>query len=239
MGLGHGASIVRDGLVLYLDAANKKSYGGSGTVWNDLSGNGNGGTLVNSVGYNSNNNGSMVFDGVDDLITLNSSAQFGPDTPSFSIEIVYQSNINSIRTIPSTIYGRYRYYFDHVYTNNSARFAYVKKEYESSGSFVVNQLNFSGLNPKGSWNVLTVTYMKDGENGTLYGYVNGAYNGTSTATRISNYPLAFEYIGNSGHSSANYYVFDGNVGSVKIYNRILSNTEIQQNFNAIRGRYGI
>ena len=47
MGIAYNTSIVRDGLVLHLDAANKKSYPGSGTVWSDLSGNDRNGTLLN------------------------------------------------------------------------------------------------------------------------------------------------------------------------------------------------
>ena len=66
MALSHSPSIVTNGLVLCLDAANSKSYPGSGTTWTDLSGRGNNGTLVNGVGYNSGNLGSLVFDGVDD-----------------------------------------------------------------------------------------------------------------------------------------------------------------------------
>jgi hypothetical protein len=61
--------IVTNGLVLLLDAGNPASYPGSGTTWFDLSGNGNNGTLVNGVGYNSDNGGSLVFDGVDDIFT--------------------------------------------------------------------------------------------------------------------------------------------------------------------------
>lgn len=53
-----GPNIVEDGLVLYLDAANKKSYPGSGTVWKDLSGNGNDGTLTNGPTFGSTNLGS-------------------------------------------------------------------------------------------------------------------------------------------------------------------------------------
>ncbi len=71
MSLHHSPRIVTDGLVLYLDAANPKSYPGTGTSWYDLSGNGNNGTLVNGIGYDSNNRGSMVFDGVDDFISIN------------------------------------------------------------------------------------------------------------------------------------------------------------------------
>ena len=53
MGIGHGADIVRNGLVLHLDAANKKSYPGTGTAWNDLSGNSNNGSLLNGTSFNS------------------------------------------------------------------------------------------------------------------------------------------------------------------------------------------
>jgi len=64
--LSHSPKIVTDGLVLCLDAGNPKSYPGSGTTWTDLSGNSNNGTLVNGVGYNGSNLGSLSFDGVDD-----------------------------------------------------------------------------------------------------------------------------------------------------------------------------
>ena len=58
--------IVTDGLVLYLDAANTKSYPTTGTTWNDLLGAISGGTLINGPTFNSANGGSIVFDGVDD-----------------------------------------------------------------------------------------------------------------------------------------------------------------------------
>jgi hypothetical protein len=70
MALSHSPSIVTNSLVLCLDAANPKSYPGSGTTWTDLSGLGNNGTLVNGVGYTSVNRGSLVFDGVNDYVTL-------------------------------------------------------------------------------------------------------------------------------------------------------------------------
>ena len=70
MAYSNGPKIVTDGLVLCLDAANSKSYPGTGTAWNDLSGNGNNGTLINGVGYNSNNGVSLVFDGVNDYANI-------------------------------------------------------------------------------------------------------------------------------------------------------------------------
>ena len=68
MGLSHSPNIVTDVLVLCLDAANRRSYPGSGNSWLDLSGNGNNGTLTNGPTYSSANGGSLVFDGVDDYV---------------------------------------------------------------------------------------------------------------------------------------------------------------------------
>jgi len=63
MGIAYNTNIVRDGLLLHLDAANVKSYLGSRTTWNDLSDKGNNGTLVNGPVYSSNGKGSITFDG--------------------------------------------------------------------------------------------------------------------------------------------------------------------------------
>ena len=69
MSLNHGPrTIIPDGLILHLDAANTKSYPGSGTVWKDLSGNGRDGTLIDGVGYSTDNGGTLVFDGTDDYV---------------------------------------------------------------------------------------------------------------------------------------------------------------------------
>ena len=69
MAISYNPRTITDGLVLCLDAANSKSYPGSGTTWTDLSGNGNNGTLVNGPTYSSSNGGSLVFDGTNDYIT--------------------------------------------------------------------------------------------------------------------------------------------------------------------------
>jgi hypothetical protein len=68
MAFNYSPRIVTDGLVLYLDAANPRSYPGSGTTWSDLSRGGNNGVLTNGPTFNSANNGSIVFDGTNDFI---------------------------------------------------------------------------------------------------------------------------------------------------------------------------
>ena len=70
MALSHSPRIVTNGLVLALDAANIKSYPGSGTTWTDLSGIGNNGTLTNGPTYSSANGGSLVFNGTDNYVSL-------------------------------------------------------------------------------------------------------------------------------------------------------------------------
>ena len=67
MALAHSPRIVRDSLVFYLDAANTKSYTGSGTTWIDMSGKNHDGTLTNGPTFSSDNSGSIVFDGSNDL----------------------------------------------------------------------------------------------------------------------------------------------------------------------------
>jgi hypothetical protein len=70
MGIGYNTSVVRDGLVLYLDAANPKSYPGTGTIVKDIVSNSINGTLLNGVSFSDLNKGIFSFDGVDDYINL-------------------------------------------------------------------------------------------------------------------------------------------------------------------------
>jgi hypothetical protein len=70
MGLGHSPRIVTDGLVLCLDAANARSYPGTGTTWTDRSGNGNDGTLTNGPTFDSDNGGILSFDGTNENLTI-------------------------------------------------------------------------------------------------------------------------------------------------------------------------
>ena len=72
MSTRYNPSIVRDNLVLYLDAANTKSYPGSGTTWTDISRKGTDGTLTNGATFNSDNMGRIVFDGTNDYVDITS-----------------------------------------------------------------------------------------------------------------------------------------------------------------------
>lgn len=92
MALNHSPKIVTNGLVLYLDAANQKSYPGSGTTWTDLSGNGNTGTLTNGPTFSANNNGGIVFDGANDYVSISNSSSLNITGRNITIEVIFKSN---------------------------------------------------------------------------------------------------------------------------------------------------
>ena len=93
MAFSFSPKIVTDGLVLYLDAANPKSYVSGSTTWRDISRGGNNGTLVNGPTFDSGNGGNIVFDGVDDYSRIEFNTLFnGSSSDSFSIEIIFKRN---------------------------------------------------------------------------------------------------------------------------------------------------
>ena len=245
MGFFRGPKIVTDGLVLALDAANTKSYPGSGTTWYDLSGNGNNGTLVNGVGYSGADNGSLVFDGVNDYVTV--------DYPALALSIPSMTVVLWIKTTTTTtvsIFGSY---------NNL------------SPSPIIFAINLNkGLATRDTISIgYTGVYIRDTANRYLTGYVNSPlYDGNwhcfvwrivnssanahevffdgnkqnlvnTDETSPSSF-TNFEFpIGiNSFHGRGVFNPGPTSVyGGTKIYNRALTAAEIQQNYNALKSRF--
>lgn len=224
--LNHGARIVTDSLVLYLDAANPKSYPGSGTTWFDLSGNEINLSLVNNPTFISGNQGAFEFNGT-------SSYAGGPifGLSDHTIEGWINSNQSSAGTGAdvSVILGNYggsnfKYTFigingsslDWRIDNGSNSFRLI-----ANSSFNTNQ-----------WYHVALTY---NSNGLTTAYLDGVFLGSITSTtNILFDSLSFVV----AYQSQNHY-FNGLVSSTKMYNRALSENEIKQNFEALRGRYGI
>lgn len=232
MGLAHSPSIVTNGLVLCLDAANRKSYPGSGTTWTDLSGNAYNGTLTNGPTFNSSNQGSVVLDGTNDYITLGNILNF--TTESFTFNTVLY--LNSLTT-PDVNNGPIIFY----------KGAYTLKGYyfgiglDGSGGLVTSQSGAfqvtstsAGYFTTGNWYDITVT--RSGSSVVIYS--NGV-----NATNLSGTHI------NPTSSSDNfllgaYGTFAGinsniRISNFKVYNRALSANEILQNYNALKGRFGL
>jgi hypothetical protein len=222
--IAYYGGIVTNGLVLALDAAKRDSYPGTGTTWNDISGNRNNGTLTNGPTFNSADGGSIVFDGVDDRVNLTSSPNL---TNNFSISIWTRITTST----PGHMFG---FYVSSSPFNGWALACSFNPV--NSGT-----LNFwdgtawrnSGINISDSLlRYITVTI---NNTDLISFYINGVFN---ISVQGSNIPL---YVGNKtiGSRSDGLTPLKGNIYNTQLYNRVLSSTEILQNFNATKGRYGL
>jgi hypothetical protein len=233
MSYANGPRIVTDGLVLHLDAANRKSYPGSGTSWNDLSGNGNNGTLVNGVGYNSGNLGSLVFDGVNDYVRILN--PYKDYTNQITVEWWTKRNGNlplgsgwglsqEGADQPSNTF-----FLMHA-NNNTDMIFYVRDILANSW----RNLTIGTVDTTPCYMVGTIT------SSAINVYKNGVLTNTGTGLsgNMSTYSTPVIHLGkDSRYSSGRFY--NGSIYNAKIYNRALTAAEIQQNYNALKGRYGL
>jgi hypothetical protein len=210
--------IVTTGLVLNLDAGVSSSYSGTGTTWTDLSANGNNGTLTNGVEYNGNNGGSLSFDGVDDYVLTPVNIDANPSSVGAWFNA---SSTSGARGIALTDNGGWDKGFE---ISNGVFNIHIGNGLQSTGvSAVANTWYFGFL-----------TYTSS----SMSFYVNGVnvWNGEApAATSGSTVEIGrANYLGGAGSR-----FFQGSIAQVSIYNKDLTAAEIQQNFQALRGRYGI
>jgi hypothetical protein len=228
--------IVQSGLVLNLDAGVSSSYPGSGNTWFDLSGNGNNGSLVNGVGFDSGNGGSLSFDGVNDYVDLPNNDDVRLTTNSWSIGIFFKGT-NLVTTFPG--------YTDVLYTNRGSSsnngFEFTINNQSSSNIFSLidrQGTNGSLASSNNSYKPNTwqyVVFAKNDTEGKIYidGNLDASNNSQPTTYTSNTNPRLGRQIVFSD------YNFTGNITQVSIYNRALTPQEIQQNFNAYRRRFGI
>jgi hypothetical protein len=237
MTIGYGPSIVTSGLVLALDAADRNSYPGSGTTWTDLSGNGNTGTLVNGVGYNSSNLGSLSFDGVDDYVNFTDKPEFTFTDAKFSLEVFFRY-VNKTDTDNSIIGKR-----DYGLTQREYNFYMYEPSSIPTLRFIISSnltanwtIVESSTIQKNTWYHAVAT--SDAGVGRIYlnGVLNATNNSMNSSTTNGTSPLT---IGNAFNSGSALQYFNGSIPLARIYNRALTAAEIQQNFNATRSRFGI
>jgi hypothetical protein len=224
-----------DGLVLHLDAGNKNSYSGSGTTWTDLSGNANTGTLTNGPTFNSTFGGNIVFDSIDDFVSVGNIGSFS----TFTVEIWFKSDSVSNYRNPIDCNwlvfnggaSGYSNIGPRLEQNSSGTLGWVVGD--SSGGYTGIDVVSSGLN---STLRHCAVITKTGTSSFL-----SYYNGTNVSS------LTFSgWIGTmsnvnigKGFSASSERWFSGNVPVVRIYNRALSSSEIKQNYNIQKSRFGL
>jgi hypothetical protein len=230
----YGPKIITNGLVLYLDAANRNSYPGTGTTWTDLSGNNNNGTLTNGPTFSSANGGHIVFDGTNDYLSLNSALNFSTST-GFTICMFLQKVNNQSGTT-----------WNYFYSNNSPTIEIGG--YGQTGTSFVFKDNTVANTEIGSQDIVSSwSYISFGTNAstrTSYIYTLNPTVGTVLTTSVgsvSNLTLGFERFFTTGPSGgpAGTTYFRSKCATIQAYNRVLTSTEVLQNYNATKSRFGL
>ncbi|AGH31521.1 hypothetical protein SWZG_00008 [Synechococcus phage S-SKS1] len=232
---GFVPSIVTDGLVLHLDAGDSASYPGSGTTWTDLSGNGNNGTLVSMDGnnYSSANGGYLDFDGSSDYVqgTISSSTFTGPHSICcwFYRQTVKQWSAlfsNNVNTTSCSI-------LTFIDTSNSLG---INQSGINATSVAAVDLGADHLN-KWIYGVITFGGVSNGSAVNVYAYKDGSLLTNSGSLYWNMSSHSSYYVGR--HWASTTQVHDGFISQVTIYNKALTSSEVTQNFDALKGRYGL
>jgi len=241
MGLSHSPSIVTSNLVLCLDAANPKSYSGSGNTWFDITGRGNNGTLVNGPSYSSNSGGFISCDGTNDYIEILDNSIFDFGSNNFSVEYWFRKNATSSN---SNYWGVNKWNtgaspgtneWDLSLGNSSSGTGESVFFGIESGS-TSYAIKISSTPTLYLWNQVVGIRAGSG----LSVYMNGALIGTSSpvgmavTTSVNNVSGRNVRIANSALD--NYYnKIDSSI--VRIYSKALTPDEVKQNYDANKARY--
>lgn len=216
----YGPNIVTDGLVLYLDAANTKSYPGSGAVWYDLSGFGNSCIFDATPTYNATH---LIFNGTSHYGTIVNNSTLDFSNEQTIIMWLYHTFTTGRRNPWNQAYGGYG-----TWTHESGNS--INHYFGDAGANTTPYIAApSNATPRGVWNCMTST--RDVSNHKWY--MNGIWQRTTShsystlLTDNNNITIGSGYAG----------YWEGNISIIMVYNRALSQSEISQNYNAQKSRY--
>ena len=236
--ISYYGGIVKDGLVLNLDAAKKDSYPGSGTVWNDLSGNGYNGTLTNAT-YSSNNGGSIVFNGTNSYVVFSNTSTMLNGLSAASMNMWINVTRRGGGGVKYQAIAGWRddsdadFYFLLVDGSGAA----VPSEFRTRTSTGQWDVNVSYLPYFGSWTFISTIVSSN----TADLYINGVLAGSNT-NKTGAFGAAsnqFRIGSDSAFPSLITYPMQGNMANFLAYNRALSANEVTQNYNALKSRFGL
>jgi hypothetical protein len=226
--------IVTNGLVLNVDAGFTLSYSQSGVTWYDVSSGGNNGTLTNGPTFNFVNGGSIVFDGVDDYAQITSpfgNIDWSARAWSFSAWMKLNSlgdrclvNLNSANSTD--------YIVTNVFYSNGGSYWYFIKNSNST------QTNFT--TPGGTFTTNEIFYFTMTYNGN--GLSTSNINFYKNGTQVTTFTGGSAGLGNMSGlqiGGGNNYPMNGNVYNFLMYNRAISASEVLQNYNSSKGRFGL
>jgi len=228
VGNWRGPDIIKNGLILYLDAGSPNSFYSptAGTIWKDISGNAHNATLTNGPTFNSGNGGSIIFDGTNDFATTATNPQLGSGAYTVSVWFkpngVQPNNAALVCVNAAAATNNWQMNFT---TANEIYFFTTDVTFLATGIFPT----------AGIWNNVTVVRENTGTNG-VKSYYNGVFTAQTTNSTNLNYTEGIQIGLNRGDTT----YFNGNIAQILLYSGYgLSSTEVLQNFNATRARFGI
>lgn len=227
--------IVQSNLMINLDAAVYESYSGTGSIWTNLANTNSNGTLQTPPTFSTN---TFVFDGVDDAIALVPDFFVQNDAKAFSISTWSKSNQTTGGTLfgqqntntPSTASG----WVPVVYLQNDGKIRFEPFWTGSSSNAI---LSTAAVNDN-VWHYVVCTF----SSGTAKLYIDTIYQNQLTGLAQSAYASPHYYFigaGYAGGRGLGTNFFAGSISRFTFYNKELNTTEILQNFNALRGRFGV
>ena len=230
MACSGGPDAINTNLVLALDAANKVSYSGTGTTWYDLSGTNNG-TLINGPTFSGGNGGSIVFDGTDDYVSIvaNSNTRLQNNYQTYSA-YVYITSVGP--NANASLWG--------VGINPTGWWILwsatsITLFIETSGTYI--NYSVSVTNALNTW--MNITCVIDNVGRTMTVYKNGSLVGTSSQWPVFTPPNDVVELGGIKATMNTGDYIKGRVANVLLYNRALSASEILQNYNVTKTRFGL
>ena len=218
--------IVTSGLTLCLDAGFIPSYQGSGTTWYDIAYSGFNGTLTNGPTYNSSNGGTIVFDGTNDYCDISTSQM--------------TSSLITITGFIKWVAGTGGMFFGFTTYDVWTQSGNLGYNIGASDVYGISSATVTSLGLIGNWAHYTFVMTSTGSiptNNKIY--ING--NLQTLAQRLGTTTNSPGFGSNLRLCSWNAGGFYGNLqyGSLQVYNRALTQTEITQNYNAQKSRYGL
>ena len=230
--IAYYGGIVRDGLVLYLDAAKKDSYPGSGTVWRDLATNIITGSLVNGPIFSTANGGSISFDGSNDQVLIeNTPAQstgirLGTGTTRWAVNVWVRTTVGNSSLGQSSILSNRS--GGPVASLMGIGTGGVMKYHHSDSTWLLKTGSISVTDNQ--WHMLSWVNLN---NNTMDMYVDGAFNVNVSSSTPGGNPV--DIIGASWAAS-----FSGSIASLSIYiGSTFTPTQVLQNYNATKPRFGL
>ena len=215
--------IVSNGLVLNYDAAQLRSYPGSGTTWTDLSGNGLNGTLTNGPTFNSANGGIIVFDGTNDYATIshNSILNFS----ALSIACWYKTTQGVGAYITTKLDDSFYLGIGPPGITANKMSFFLNG---TSGGWLQSLANANS----GNWTYVVATW----SGGTSRIYLNGVLD--NSATRTGTLATGTSAVTLATRLGSGLFL-NGSISNFQLYNIALSATEVAQNYNAVKSRFGL